>query len=136
MNKVLIVDDNKDNRIVLSRMLSYGGFSAISASNGFEALTTAKEEKPDLVLMDLAMPEMDGWTATAKMKEEEDLEDIPIIVVTGHVTGDEILRARQAGCRDLVSKPIDYHVLIDKLRHHLSPVEEKSSQESSSQELR
>lgn len=119
MTKVLIVDDNEDNRIVLQRMLKHGGYQVVSATNGSEALETAKNVRPDLVLMDLAMPEMDGWTATARMKAEEDLEDIPVIVVTGHVTGDEILRAQKVGCRDVVSKPIDYYVLMDKLKNYL-----------------
>lgn len=119
MTKVLIVDDNEDNRIVLRRMLNHGGYDVVCAANGSEALVTAKSNQPDLVLMDLAMPEMDGWTATARMKAEEDLEHIPVIVVTGHVTGDEILRAQQVGCHDVVSKPIDYYVLMDKLRHYL-----------------
>lgn len=119
MTKVLIVDDNEDNRIVLKRMLNYGGFEVVLASNGREALEAARYDQPDLVLMDLAMPEMDGWTATAQMKAEADLESIPVIVVTGHVTGDEILRAQQVGCRDVVSKPIDFYVLMDKLRPYL-----------------
>ena len=80
----------------------------------------AREQQPDLVLMDLAMPQMDGWTATAAFKEDERLAPIPIIAVTGHVTGHEIERAQFAGCHDLVSKPIDYYVLMDKIATHLA----------------
>ena len=127
MTKVLIVDDNEDNRIVLQRMLKHGGYQVVSAANGNEALERAKDVRPDLVLMDLAMPEMDGWTATARMKAEEDLEDIPVIVVTGHVTGEEILRAQKVGCHDVVSKPIDYYVLMDKLKNYLQVDSESPS---------
>ena len=116
--KVLVVDDNADNREVLTRMLELGGYEAICAANGQEALAVASKTPPELVLMDLAMPGMDGWAATEHFKANPELRHIPIIVVTGHVTGDEIHRAQQVGCQDIVSKPIDYYVLIDKVRTH------------------
>ena len=119
--KILIVDDSKDNRVILARMLEFGGFEVVAAKNGQEALSLARDTSPDLILMDLAMPEMDGWTATEEFKRQEDLSQIPIIVVTGHVTSDEIRRAQEVGCQDVVSKPIDYYVLINKVREHLSP---------------
>lgn len=122
MAKILVVDDNPANRDVLSRLLDFGGHEASTAANGREALTKAREAPPDLVLMDLAMPEMDGWSATARLKTHEHLAKIPVIVVTGHVSGDEIRRAQEMGCDDVVSKPIDYYVLMDKIRYHLGGI--------------
>ena len=121
MTQVLVVDDNEDNREVLTRMLEHGGYAVRRASNGREALTKADAERPDLILMDLSMPEMDGWTATEHLKSSQRLHDIPVIVVTGHLTSNEIRRAQQVGCQDIVSKPIDYYVLIDKVRSHTTP---------------
>lgn len=119
MAEILIVDDNEDNRNVLSRLLEFAGHRGRSARDGAEALQLARQDAPDLVLMDLAMPEMDGWAATAHFKADPELAAIPIIVVTGHVTSDEIQRAREVGCQDVVSKPIDYFVLVAKIARHL-----------------
>lgn len=119
MAKILVVDDNTDNRNILTRLLSLGGYETETANDGAHALDMALEKSPDLVLMDLAMPQMDGWAATAAFKGDERLAQIPIIAVTGHVTGREIERAQRAGCHDLVSKPIDYHVLMEKISTHL-----------------
>ena len=120
MAKILVVDDNVDNRNILTRLLSFGGYETETAHDGAHALEMALAKDPDLVLMDLAMPLMDGWTATAAFKNDERLANIPIIAVTGHVTGHEIERAQHAGCHDLVSKPIDYYVLMDKIAMHLA----------------
>jgi two-component system cell cycle response regulator DivK len=120
MADILIVDDNEDNRKVLARLLEYAGHRGLPAENGAEALALASLKPPDLVLMDLAMPEMDGWAATARFKSDPLLAGIPIIVVTGHVTSDEIGRAQQVGCQDVVSKPIDYYVLVGKIARYLA----------------
>ena len=122
MAKILIVDDSVENLRVLGRMLEFGGHVPLSAADGREALDKAATEGPDLVLMDLAMPDMDGWTATALFRADEDLRHVPIIAVTGHVTRDEIDRAQEVGCCDVVSKPIDYYVLMDKLRKHIGDI--------------
>lgn len=121
MASILIVDDNEDNREVLLRLLNFAGHEGRTVANGYEALQAARQIKPDLVLMDLAMPGMDGWSATAALKSDPTLADIPVIVVTGHVTRDEILRAQEVGCQDVVSKPIDYYVLVGKIEGHLRP---------------
>ncbi len=119
MSEILIVDDNEDNRNVLQRLLEHAGHRGFTAKNGADALAMARERQPDLVLMDLAMPEMDGWAATATFKSDPQLASIPIIVVTGHVTSDEIHRAQEVGCQDVVSKPIDYYILVAKIARHL-----------------
>lgn len=118
MPRILVVDDNPDNIAVVSRMLEIRDHQPLSARNGAEALERAKAEEPDLVLMDLSMPVMNGWQAAAAFHADEELSRIPIIAVTGHVTSDEIRRAQEAGCADLVSKPIDFYVLMDKIELH------------------
>lgn len=120
MPEILVVDDNEDNRKVMLRLLSHAGHTGFSAANGAAAITAALARRPDLVLMDLAMPEMDGWAATAGFKANPALADIPIIVVTGHLTSDEIRRAQEVGCQDVVSKPIDYYVLVAKINRFLN----------------
>lgn len=119
MAKILIVDDSAENLRVLGRMLEFGGHDPVAAADGYEALDKAASEAPDLVLMDLAMPDMDGWTATLHFQADQSLQQIPIIAVTGHVTRDEIDRAQEVGCCDVVSKPIDYYVLMDKLSKYV-----------------
>ena len=120
MAEILVVDDNEDNRKVMLRLLGHAGHTGFSAANGAAAIRAALARRPALVLMDLAMPEMDGWAATAGFKADPDLADIPIIVVTGHLTSDEIRRAQEVGCQDVVSKPIDYYVLVAKINRFLT----------------
>lgn len=113
---VLVVDDHRDNRIILSRMIELAGHHASFAVDGSDALTRIRSgPAPDLVLMDLAMPRLDGWETTRALKRDPSTRRIPIIAVTGHVTTDEIQRALAAGADDLVSKPVDYHVLVAKI---------------------
>ena len=118
MARVLVVDDNEDNRRVLRRMLELEGHQVSSARNGELALAEARRGNPDLILMDLSMPDMNGWDATRHLKAEEALCTIPVVVVTGHLTSDEIRRAQEVGCEDVVSKPVDYYGLADKVAQH------------------
>src|SRR5688572_27561860 len=108
MNTILVVDDNADNRFVIGRLLQLAGYQVVSATGGREAIQLAEQRRPALILMDLAMPGMDGWAATAQLKQRPHIADIPVIAVTGHVTQEEIQRARQAGCVDFLTKPIEY----------------------------
>ena len=100
MAKILVVDDREDNRQVLERMLEFARHVPVTARNGQEALSKAAAAPPDLVLMDLAMPEMDGWEATAQLRANPALGDIPVIVVTGHVTQEAIDRAFEYDAED------------------------------------
>ena len=124
MAKILVVDDNEDNRNILSRLVGFGGYDFVTASNGREAIDLARGANPDLILMDLAMPGMDGWTATKTLKADDALNNIPVIIVTGHVTSSDISLAQAMGCNDVVSKPIDYHVLMGKIGQHLGKPDE------------
>lgn len=121
MATILVVDDNADNRFVLSQMLMLNGYVVQCAINGRDALERTKALLPDLILMDMAMPEMDGWTAARLMKQDALLAHIPVVAVTGHVTYDEIDRALSAGCIDHLEKPIDYERMIAKVRALLAP---------------
>jgi two-component system, cell cycle response regulator DivK len=119
MKTILVVDDNADNRYLLLQMLKLNGYSVICAINGREALDVVRQQTPDLVLMDMSMPVMDGWTATEMLKSQPKLAHIPVIAVTGHLTIDDLRRARDVGCSDHLDKPIDYEVLVNKVASHL-----------------
>ena len=117
--KILVVDDAEFNRDLIVQLLG-DEYEVLEAVDGGEGVRRAKQEKPDLILMDLGMPVMDGWEATRKIKANSELRHIPIIAVTSHaMLGDEI-QAREAGCDDYVPKPIDENELIRKIKKFLS----------------
>jgi len=117
--KILVVDDAEFNRDLIVQLLG-DEYEVLEAVDGGEGVRRAEQEKPDLILMDLGMPVMDGWEATRKIKANSELRHIPIIAVTSHaMLGDEI-QAREAGCDDYVPKPIDENELIRKIKKFLS----------------
>jgi CheY-like chemotaxis protein len=120
MKTILVVDDNFDNRNIISEMLKINGYQVVCADNGRIALDLVEKQEFDLVLMDLSMPIMDGWTATAELKSKPDFAHIPVIAVTGHVTSDELKRAQKAGCQDYLAKPIDYEMLVRKVKTNMA----------------
>jgi two-component system, cell cycle response regulator DivK len=120
MNKILVVDDNFDNRNIIAQMLKLSGFQVVMASNGEQAIDMTEREAPDLILMDLAMPGLDGWSAASRIKARPDLAHVPMIAVTGHVTREEIERAIQSGCADYLAKPIDFETMLLKVRSFLA----------------
>jgi len=112
---ILIVDDTDWNRDLLVQLLEED-YRVLEAVDGAEGVKKTEEGKPDLILMDLGMPVMDGWEATRRIKASDALKQIPIIAVTSHaMVGDEI-EARKAGCDDYLPKPIDEAVLIEKIK--------------------
>jgi len=116
--KILVVDDAEFNRDLLIQLLS-DEYEVLVAVNGEEGVKKAEQERPDLILMDLGMPVMDGWEASRRIKANSELKHIPIIAVTSHaMVGDEI-QARQAGCDDYVPKPIDENELMRKIKKFL-----------------
>jgi CheY-like chemotaxis protein len=117
---ILVVDDNHDNRTIIAQMLRISGYHTICATDGLHALDVAATAMPDLILMDLAMPKLDGWGATERLKADPSLSHVPVIAVTGHVTHQEISRAIHVGCADYLAKPIDYETMILKVRSHLA----------------
>jgi len=115
LKKILVVDDTDFNRDLIVQLLSEE-YDVVEAVNGQEGIAMAETEKPDLILMDLGMPVMDGWEATRRLKANSALKQIPIIAVTSHaMIGDE-LHAREAGCDDYIPKPVDEEVLIQKVK--------------------
>lgn len=115
MATILVVDDFLENRDILCRMLELIGHRTISAANGQEAIELAQSHRPDIILMDLSMPVLDGWEATARIKAYDGLQQTPVLAVTGHVTPHEIQRALAAGCVDYIAKPIDFERLVAKV---------------------
>ena len=115
MTKILYVEDNADNIYMLTRRLKKKGFDVIIAGDGQEGIDKAIEESPDLILMDLSLPTMDGWTATAKIKEIEAVKDIPVIALSAHAMPEHRDRALKAGCSDYDTKPVDIKRLLEKI---------------------
>jgi two-component system, cell cycle response regulator DivK len=116
--KILVVDDTEFNRDLVVQLLE-DDYDVVIAENGDEALLKTEAERPDLILMDLGMPVMDGWEATRRLKANVDLRHIPVIAVTSHaMVGDEI-EARKAGCDDYLPKPIDEDLLLAKIKRFL-----------------
>jgi two-component system cell cycle response regulator DivK len=123
MNKILVVDDNRDNQELLIRRLEHSGsFEIFVASNGKEALEVASSAKPDLVLMDLRMPVMDGYEATRALHDTEWGRNLPVIAVTALASKEHREKALDAGCCDFIPKPIlDYALVEKKIRTFLAP---------------
>jgi CheY-like chemotaxis protein len=115
MPKILLVEDNEMNRDMLARRLQRKGFSVIIAADGVDALNMAKSETPDLILMDLGLPVLDGWRATQLIKASENTKNIPVIALTAHAMNDEQEQAFQIGCDDYDVKPVDLPRLLVKI---------------------
>ena len=119
MTKILYVEDNPDNVYMLTRRLKKKGFELIIAGDGQEGIEKAIEENPDLILMDLSLPTMDGWTATAEIKKIEGVKDIPIIALSAHAMPEHRDRAIKAGCSDYDTKPVDIKRLLSKMEQYI-----------------
>tara|TARA_X000000950_G_scaffold227793_1_gene275050 strand:- start:1489 stop:1860 length:372 start_codon:yes stop_codon:yes gene_type:complete len=119
MTKILYVEDNPDNVYMLTRRLKKKGFELIIAGDGQEGIDKAIEESPDLILMDLSLPTMDGWTATAEIKKIEEVKDIPIIALSAHAMPEHRDRAIKAGCSDYDTKPVDIKRLLGKIGQYI-----------------
>ncbi len=118
-HRILIVEDNPDNRTLITDILTAMDYGVIEAVDGEQGVTKAAEERPDLILMDLSLPQMDGWTATRNIKANEALAHIPIIALTAHAMIGDREKALEAGCDDYISKPIDLRELQTKLTQYL-----------------
>jgi two-component system, cell cycle response regulator DivK len=116
MPKILLVEDNEMNRDMLSRRLSRNGFEVVVAVDGAQAVTMATAEKPDLILMDMSLPVMDGLEATRHVKAAAATRSIPIIALTANALVEDRERALAAGCDDFDTKPVEMPRLLDKIR--------------------
>ncbi len=117
--RILIVEDNPDNRTLITDILEALQYSVIEAVDGVQGVAKATAEQPDLILMDLSLPQMDGWTATRHIKSNQQLKHIPIVALTAHAMIGDREKALEAGCDDYISKPIDLLELQSKLTHYL-----------------
>tara|TARA_B110000014_G_C19828219_1_gene429534 strand:- start:62 stop:421 length:360 start_codon:yes stop_codon:yes gene_type:complete len=116
MSKILIVEDNEMNRDMLSRRLERKGYEVVMAEDGQKGVDKSKSENPDLILMDLSLPVMDGWEATSTIKADANTKDIPIIVLTAHAMAGDREKALKAGADEYDTKPIDFKRLLGKIK--------------------
>ena len=121
---ILVVDDYQDAREMYAEYLQYSGFRVAEAKNGIEAVTQARALKPDLILMDLSLPGMDGWEATRVLKADEETRHIPIVALTGHALAGASEGARKAGCDSFVTKPCLPDDLVVEVRRMLDAVKQ------------
>ncbi len=115
MTKILLVEDNELNRDMLSRRLARRGFEVVLAVDGQEGIEKAQSEAPDLVLMDMSLPRLDGWEASRRLKADEATARIPIIALTAHAMRGDREKALDAGCDDYDTKPVDLNRLLEKI---------------------
>jgi CheY-like chemotaxis protein len=116
---ILLVDDFEDNRAMYAQFLTFSGFRVAEAANGSEALAKATQLLPDLVVMDLSLPVMDGWEATRRLKSDDRTRGIPVLALTGHALGGHSEGARDAGCDGFVTKPCLPEDLVTEIRRML-----------------
>ncbi len=117
--KILVVDDNQDNRELVIKVLKNSGYETVEAADGEEALVKAGEEKPDLILMDISLPRMDGYEVTRRLKSTEEFRDIPVVALTAHAMRGDMEKALSAGCQGYIPKPISVRELPGQIEYHL-----------------
>lgn len=117
--RILVVEDNLDNITLIADVLSSLDYDVLQAMDGEQGVLLANSERPDLILMDLSLPRMDGWTATRQIKANPELREIPVIALTAHAMVGDRERALEAGCDDYVTKPINLRELAQKLAQFL-----------------
>jgi len=115
MTKVLLVEDNEMNRDMLSRRLIRRGFTVVFAADGQQGVDLARSEKPDIILMDMSLPVMDGWEATRRVKADETTRAVPVIGLTAHAMSGDREKAIEAGCDDYDTKPVEFDRLLEKM---------------------
>lgn len=121
MRRILYVEDNEDNIYMLTQRLKREGFEVSIARDGAEGIAMAKVHKPDLIIMDLVLPRVDGWEATRRLKADPDTADTPIVALSASVMSGDPDKAFAAGCDDFEFKPVDFPQLLDKIEKLLAP---------------
>ncbi len=119
--RVLLVEDNEVNSYLVKFLLEQAGFVVDVATNGFEALDAARAQRPDLILMDIRMPVMDGYEATARLKADPALRDVPVVALSAHAMQQEKERALEVGCVANIEKPIDVSTFVSQVRALTKP---------------
>jgi CheY-like chemotaxis protein len=115
MASILLVEDNEMNRDMLSRRLERKGYQVIMAVDGAEGVAKAESEAPDIILMDMSLPILDGWEATRRLKSNSRTKNIPIIAQTAHAMAGDREKCLEAGCDDYATKPVELRVLLEKI---------------------
>ena len=124
--RILIVEDNMDNYELIRFVLERAGYDVFLAVNGRDGVDAARLQKPDLILMDLGMPEMDGWTASQKLKSDETTKSIPLYALSAHTLPQDRRRAMQAGCDGYVTKPIHVQSFLDLINGTFEKINRQS----------
>jgi CheY-like chemotaxis protein len=119
MPKILLVEDNEMNRDMLSRRLQRKGYAVVMAHDGEQGLELARSESPDLILMDISLPKMDGWQVTKFLKSNPETKGIPVIALTAHALSTDRQKAFEIGCDDYDTKPVEFGRLSEKIEHLL-----------------
>ena len=122
MPKILYVEDNEDNIYMLTRRLKKNGFEIVVARDGEAGIEAVGKENPDLILMDLSLPKLDGWGATKELKNNDKTQHIPIIALSAHAMQEHKESALGAGCNDYDTKPVDFPRLLSKIEEQLARV--------------
>jgi two-component system cell cycle response regulator DivK len=124
--RILIVEDNMDNYELVRFVLERAGYDVFLAVNGRDGVDAARLQKPDLILMDLGMPEMDGWTASRKLKSDDTTKSIPVYVLSAHTLPQDRKRARQAGCDGFLTKPIHVQSFLEIINERFEKINRQS----------
>jgi len=119
---ILVVEDQEDNRRILRDLLGNAGFELIEAESGEDALSAVMTRRPDLILMDIQLPQMDGYEATRRIKSSPEMKEVPVIAVTSYALAGDEGKARAAGCNAYISKPFSPRALLAKVREYLAEV--------------
>ena len=119
MTKILLVEDNEMNRDMLSRRLIKRGFEVAIAVDGQQGLDMAGSENPDLILLDMSLPVMDGWDVARNLKSDDELKNIPVIALTAHAMSGDREKALEAGCDEYDTKPVEFKRLLEKINEQL-----------------
>jgi two-component system cell cycle response regulator DivK len=113
---VLLVEDNEDNRIIYSTVLRHVGYGVVEALDGVKAIELARSVKPDIILMDISIPEIDGWEATRILRQDPETKDIPIVALTAHALADDRERATALGFTSYLAKPVEPRAVVAEVR--------------------
>jgi two-component system cell cycle response regulator DivK len=115
VTNILVVEDNEMNRDMLCRRLERKGYAVLVAADGIEGIDLAKSKRPDVIIMDLSLPHIDGWEACRRLKADPSTSEIPIIALTAHAMSTDREKALAAGCDDFDTKPVDFARLLEKI---------------------
>lgn len=124
---VLLVEDNEDNLVVYRTILEHVGYRVVEARDGEEGVSRAREQMPDIILMDISIPKLDGWEATQRLKQGADTKAIPIIALTAHALEEDRQKAIQAGCDGYLAKPVEPRRVVQEVERFVGPARKPDS---------